>query len=327
MTLDELADLVDDGEGVHVARPLRIAPGEESVAAEHDAVAAGVVGDGAAQHQAEFKAGALPGHPHQRVAECAVELFHLHFAVCRGSQRDAPVGMKVIDVREGKKAVQRRVDGGGDGVVAKGAQRVHRHHVVFGVHPLVAAFERQKLLLVEGGKSGALDAAQVAARALDPQNFDRFAGQRINLSGLGAGIAAGKVGDAQIGAQQVGAVAEQFRLIESVGQVRVPAVFEELEGRGSESNLHHKHHCTGDWRNLIKIAYRKAIENLFPAWNFAIVTTCWAVLRAIYSLPPMQQSEADEPLCGAPPTDEGFAPHHRVIRPGVPVSEQCSYCS
>ena len=40
---DELADLVDDGEGVQVALALRLAPGEEAVAAQHDAVAAGIV--------------------------------------------------------------------------------------------------------------------------------------------------------------------------------------------------------------------------------------------------------------------------------------------
>ncbi len=38
---DELAELVDDGDGGKVALTLRLAPGEEAVAAEDDAVAAG----------------------------------------------------------------------------------------------------------------------------------------------------------------------------------------------------------------------------------------------------------------------------------------------
>ena len=42
VALDELPDLVDDGEGVHVALALRLAPGEEAMAAQHDAVAAGI---------------------------------------------------------------------------------------------------------------------------------------------------------------------------------------------------------------------------------------------------------------------------------------------
>ena len=43
VAMNELADLVDDGEGVQIALALRLAPGEEAVAAEHDAVAAGIL--------------------------------------------------------------------------------------------------------------------------------------------------------------------------------------------------------------------------------------------------------------------------------------------
>ena len=68
---DELAELVDDGDGVEVALALGVAPGEEAVAAEHDAVAAGGLRDDAAQHHAQLKAGALPGQPGELVAELA----------------------------------------------------------------------------------------------------------------------------------------------------------------------------------------------------------------------------------------------------------------
>ena len=144
----------------------------------------GLSANGFAHHQAEFKAGALPGNPDERVVELAIELVHLGFAVGRGGERDAPVGMQMIDVREGKKAVQRRVDGGGDGVVAEGAQRIHRHHVVFGVDAFVAALEREQLVLVERGEAGALDAAEVAAGAFDPEHFDLLAGEGIGLHDL-----------------------------------------------------------------------------------------------------------------------------------------------
>ena len=217
MALNELADLVDDGERVQVALALRLAPGKQAVAAQHDAVAAGILLDGALHHHGQLKAGALPGHPDQRVAELAIELVHLGFAVGRGGQRDAPVGMQMIDVRKGKKAVQRRIDRSGNGIVAEGAERIHGDHLVFGVRALVAALQRQQLLLVERGEAGALDAAQVAARAFHPEHFNRLAGQRIGLSDLGAGVAAGKVGDAQVGAEQVGAIAQQFRLVERGG--------------------------------------------------------------------------------------------------------------
>ena len=215
---DELSDLVDDGEGVDVALALRLAPGEEAVAAEHDAVAAGIVADRLAHHQAELKAGALPGNPDQVMAELAVELLHFGLAVGGGGQGDAPVGVEMVDVGEGKKAVQRRVNGGGDGVVAEGAEGIHGHHVVFVIDALVAALEGEQLLLVEGGEAGALDAAQVAAGALDPEHLDGLAGERIDLGDLGAGVAAGEVGDAQVGAEQVGAVAQQFGLVESGGE-------------------------------------------------------------------------------------------------------------
>ena len=74
--------------------------------------------DGALHHHGQLKAGALPGNPDQGVAELAIELVHLGFAVGGGGEGDAPVGMEVVDVGKGQKAVQRRVDGGGDGIVA-----------------------------------------------------------------------------------------------------------------------------------------------------------------------------------------------------------------
>ena len=90
----------------------------------------------------------------------------------------------MVDVREGKKAVQRRVDGCGDRVVAEGAKRIHRHHVIFGVDALVAALEGEQFFLIERGEAGALDAAQVAAGAFDPEHFDRLAGERIDFNDL-----------------------------------------------------------------------------------------------------------------------------------------------
>ena len=69
---------------------------------------------------------------------------------------------------EGKKAVQRRVDGGGHGIVAEGAQRIHGHHFVFSFGAFITALQREQLVLVKGGEAGAANAAQIAARALDP---------------------------------------------------------------------------------------------------------------------------------------------------------------
>jgi len=141
VALNKLADLVDDSEGVQVALALGLAPRKQAVAAKDDAVAAGIVADCAAHHEAQLKAGALPGNPYQGVVELAVELVHFIETVGGGGERDAPVGMKVIDMREGKKAVQRSVDGGGHGIVAEGGDGVHGDHVVFGVDALVAPLQ------------------------------------------------------------------------------------------------------------------------------------------------------------------------------------------
>ena len=141
MAVNELTDLVDEGDGVEVALALGIAPGEETVAAENDAVAAGVVLDRFTHHEAEFKAGTLPGNPDEGVAEFSIELVHLIETVGGGGEGNAPVGMEMVDMLEGQKAVQRRVDGGGDRVVAEGGNGVHGDHVVFEVDAFVAALE------------------------------------------------------------------------------------------------------------------------------------------------------------------------------------------
>src|SRR5215469_13502381 len=112
MALEELAELVDDGDGVQVALALRVTPCEEAMAAKHDAVAAGRLGDDLAQHHAELKAGTLPGKPRELVTKLCVELIHALLAVGGGCQRDRPIRVQMIDVREGKETVQRRVDGG-----------------------------------------------------------------------------------------------------------------------------------------------------------------------------------------------------------------------
>ena len=137
--------------------------GEEAVTAENDAVAAGVVGDGPAHDETELEAGAQPWNPDERVVELAIKFVHLGEAVAGGGECDAPIGMKVIDMREGQEAVQRRIDGRGDGVVTEGAKGIHRNHVVFVIDSLVERNEGKKFLLVERGKARALDAAEVSA--------------------------------------------------------------------------------------------------------------------------------------------------------------------
>ena len=100
---DEFAHLVDGLNAAEVAVALRHAPGEEAMTAEQNSVDAGIFADGFFDEQSQFKAGALPGNPYDLALELLVELFELALAVGAGSERDGPIGMQMIDMRERKK--------------------------------------------------------------------------------------------------------------------------------------------------------------------------------------------------------------------------------
>ena len=186
---DELAQLVDDRHGRKVAFALRVAPREQPVSAEHDAVAAGRILDNLAQHHAQLEARPLPRQPRQLVAELRVELLHLLLAVRRRGQSDAPIRVQVVDVRKGQKAVQRRIDRRRDGVAAERGERVHLHHFIFELDALVRLLEREQLVHVERREARALNRSQVSTRALDPEHLRRLARKRVHHVDLGAGVA------------------------------------------------------------------------------------------------------------------------------------------
>jgi hypothetical protein len=163
------------------------------------------------------------------VAELLVELLHLLLAVGGGGEGDAPVGVEVVDVRERKESVEWRVDGRCDRVVAEGAERIHRDDLVFTGYTLIAVGEGEDLVEIERGEAGALDAAEIAAGALDPEDLLGLAVEGIYFVDLGAGVAAAEVGEAEIRAKKVGAVAEEFGGVEPGGNGLIPAVFEEAE--------------------------------------------------------------------------------------------------
>ena len=105
--LHELTHLIDGLDAVEVRFLLRLAPGEQPVPAEHDAVAAGSRIDGFAQHQRELEPGPLPRHPRDAAAVLLVELVQLLLPVGAGGERDRPVGVQVIDVRKRQERVER----------------------------------------------------------------------------------------------------------------------------------------------------------------------------------------------------------------------------
>ena len=226
MVYDKLPELVDDGNGVFIALSLRISPGEEAVTAEDDTVTIRTCLHRAAQHHGQFEAGALPWNPNQMVVKQTIEFFHLLPAVRRSSQGDAPVRMQVIDVRERQKTMQRRVDRGGNAILTEGAQRIHLHHFVFIFRAAIFLLEALQLFRIQRGQPSDLDTSQIAAAALDPQNFFLFSAEGIRLLNFRTGVSPAKVGDAKVGAQQIRAVTQQFGWVETASDLLLPTVFQ-----------------------------------------------------------------------------------------------------
>src|SRR5690349_7303886 len=106
MRCDELPKLIDGSNAVQIALALRVAPREQAMSAKYDPIAVRVFGHRLLQHQAQFKSRSLPGQPYHVASESLVELSHFLFAVGACCQRYGPIGMQVVHVRKGKKAVQ-----------------------------------------------------------------------------------------------------------------------------------------------------------------------------------------------------------------------------
>ena len=227
---DERAEVVDDGRRVEVALPRRRSPGEQAVAGQDDAFRVGMLVDRASQHHRQFESRPLPGQPDELPGEPAVELVEFRPAVGARRQGNGPVGVQMIDVAERQEGVQRRVDGRRHAVVGDAEARVVRHHPVFVRFSLVHLAELQQPPQVEERESGTGHRAEVAAAALHRQHPDRRAGDRVGDFELPAGVAAPVVGDALVGAEQVGSVAKQLDRVvfEGRGFLCVPQIPEEI---------------------------------------------------------------------------------------------------
>src|SRR5271167_758889 len=222
LTKHELADLIDDPNCIEIACALCVAPGEESVSTQYDAIATGMRLHGILHHEAQLKSRTLPRNPHDFVIESEIEFLKAFETVRGRCQRDAPVGMKMVYVTKRKKGVQRRVDGSCHVVLAERTQRIKVHHLVLVGNTSIAALEANDLVEEKSSKAAALDASKVAAAPLNPQNFRGSATDRICLHNLGAGVSAAEICYAQVGAQKIRAIAKQFRLVKCSGQLRIP---------------------------------------------------------------------------------------------------------
>ena len=111
------------------------------------------------------------------------------------------------------------------GLLPKVHERIELDHGVLFVNAAVLLLEREQLVEIEGREAGALDAAEIAAAAFDPEHELLLAVDGIDGLELGAGVAAAEVGQAQVRAEQVRAVAEEFGSVEGRGEGIVPLVF------------------------------------------------------------------------------------------------------
>ena len=83
------------------------------------------------------------------VVKQTIELLHLFAAVGGSGQRDSPVRMQMVDVRERQKAMKRRVNRGSDSALAERAERIHLHHLVFIFRATIDALQPVQLFGVE----------------------------------------------------------------------------------------------------------------------------------------------------------------------------------
>ena len=128
----------------------------------------------------------------------------------------------MIDMGIGHIAMQAGVDRGGARIEVEGAMVQVVNHLVFLIEASVQAFQRFKLVHVERGKTIELHRTDVASRSLDPQHGDRRFAERIHHHDLGRGIAATKIGNAQVSAQKIRPVEQKPRLIETLGLRFIP---------------------------------------------------------------------------------------------------------
>ena len=194
---------VDDPEAVGLGLLAGVAPRGDAVAAEDAAAGLRVLLLDLGDVEAELEAGAAPRHPHDLVAEDGPGQL---LAVGRGRDRDAGVGVQVVDVRRVDEAVHRGVDRRCGTALAVQAVVEGRDHLVLAVHAGVDVDERAHPVQPQHGQAARRQRAEVTAGALHPQQLDVLAGDRVGLGALGGGVAAGVVGVLGVLAQAVRAL-------------------------------------------------------------------------------------------------------------------------
>ena len=190
--------------------------------AQHDALVFGMRGGHRAQLEAEIEAGALP---RQEAELAAKHRLGQRLGVRAGGDGDDRVGVDMVDVGMRHEGMQGGVDRGGARIEREGAMVEQRDHRVFLVEAAIVALQALQLVEIERREAVAPHRADVAARAFDPEHLDHLAVERVGHGDLGRGVAAAKIGDAQVAAEQVGAVEQQVGLVERRRMRAVPEIW------------------------------------------------------------------------------------------------------
>ena len=106
--------------------------------------------------------------------------------------------------------MQRRINRGGDAILAKRAEWIKRDHLVFERLAAIARNQAVQLVHVEDREAAVGDRPQISTAALHRHDPLRLPGQRIGQIEFRAGVSAAEIRDAQVGAEQVRAIAQQI---------------------------------------------------------------------------------------------------------------------
>ena len=224
----------DDVERVGLALPRRVPPGRDAVAAEDAADRLRVGALDLGDVEAELEAGTAPGHPDDAVAE---DLLREGLAVGRRRDRDAGVGVEVVDVGGVDESVHGRVDRGGRAAGAEEAVVEGRDHLVLALHAGVDVDEGAHPVQAQHREAGLLQGAEVAAGALDPHQLGRLGRHRVDGLALGGGVAAGVVRGAGVRAEPVGALDELRGGRRAVWAVTVSSILPGRRRRGPPRSI------------------------------------------------------------------------------------------
>ena len=163
-------------------------------------IACGLVSLDRGDVEPELEAGPAPRHPDDLVAE---DPLGQRLAVRRGGDRDAGVGVQVVDVRGVDEGVHRGVDRRGGTALA--VQRVVERgdHLVLALDPGVDVLEGTDAVEAQDREARRGEGAEVAAGALHPEQLDRFARDGVGVGALGGGVPARVVRDPRVRAERV----------------------------------------------------------------------------------------------------------------------------